>query len=56
VQGQFEVSDIRMTAVALLSLGIDVSRWYSDEGSWTPDRIGGFYTELALRIVGARGD
>lgn len=54
--GQFEVSDVRMTAVALLSLGIDVPRWYSDEGSWAPQRIGGFYTELALRIVGARRD
>lgn len=53
-QGQFDVVDTRMTAVALLSLGVDVSRWYRDEGSWTPERIGDFYAELALRMVAAR--
>lgn len=53
-QGQFDVSDVQMTAVALLSLGIDVSRWYREGGSWTPERIGEFYTGLALRIVAAR--
>ena len=53
-RGQFDVDDPAMTAVALLSLGIDVSRWYREEGAWTPERIGAFYVRLALRIVGAR--
>lgn len=52
--GQFDVDDPAMTAVALLSLGIDVSRWYREEGAWTPEQIGAFYVKLALRIVGAR--
>jgi hypothetical protein len=42
-----------MAALALLSLGIDIARWYRDEGTWTPEDIGDNYAELALRIVGA---
>jgi AcrR family transcriptional regulator len=51
--GVFTTSDPHMTALALLSLGIDVARWYRDEGEWTPEQIAGHYCELALRIVGA---
>ncbi|HEX6247730.1 MAG TPA: TetR/AcrR family transcriptional regulator [Nocardioidaceae bacterium] len=51
--GEFTTSDPHMTALALLSLGIDVARWYRDEGAWTPGRIADHYCELALRIVGA---
>jgi AcrR family transcriptional regulator len=52
--GTFTTADPHMTALALLSLGIDVARWYRDEGAWTPDQIAEHYCELALRIVGAR--
>ena len=51
--GVFETSDPRMTSLALLSLGIDVARWYRDDGAWTPEQIGDHYCEIALRIVGA---
>jgi AcrR family transcriptional regulator len=51
--GVFETPDPRMTALALLSLGIDVARWYRDEGAWTPSRIADHYCELALRMLGA---
>jgi AcrR family transcriptional regulator len=51
--GSFHTSDAQMTAAALLSLGIDVARWYRDEGGWSPDQIADHYCELALRIVGA---
>lgn len=51
--GAFRTPHPRMTALALLSLGIDVARWYRDEGVWTPDQIAEHYCELALRIVGA---
>jgi AcrR family transcriptional regulator len=50
--GTFTTADPHMTALALLSLGIDVARWYRDEGAWTPDQIAEHYCELALRIVG----
>lgn len=51
--GVFETDDPRMTALALLSLGIDVARWYRDEGEWTPEQIADHYATLALRVVGA---
>ncbi|MGZ4436088.1 MAG: TetR/AcrR family transcriptional regulator [Nocardioidaceae bacterium] len=50
--GVFRTPDPRMTALALLSLGIDVARWYRDEGDWTPEDIADHYCELALRMVG----
>ena len=52
--GDFDTPDPRMAAVALLSLGIDIARWYRDEGSWTPEDIADHYADLALRVVGAR--
>jgi len=49
----FHTSNPRMTALALLSLGIDVARWYRDEGEWSPEEIADFYCEVALRLVGS---
>lgn len=53
--GAFATDNPRMTALALLSLGIDVARWYRDEGEWTPEQIADHYCELALRLVIADG-
>ena len=52
-RGAFRTSSPRMTSLALLSLGIDVARWYRDEGEWSPEEIAGFYCEVALRMVGS---
>jgi AcrR family transcriptional regulator len=52
--GDFHLTDAGMTANALTSLGIDVARWYRSDGEWTPDGIGDFYADLALRMVGLR--
>ncbi|MEV4239125.1 MULTISPECIES: TetR/AcrR family transcriptional regulator [unclassified Nocardia] len=52
--GVFENSNSHMAATALLSLGIDIARWYHEGGSWSPEDIGDYYAELALRIVGGR--
>ena len=52
--GDFDSADPRMAAVALLSLGIDLGRWYREEGAWKPEDIGERYAEMALRIVGTR--
>ena len=51
--GVFHTPDARMTALAVLSLGIDVARWFRDEGRWTPDQVAVHYRLLALRMVGA---
>lgn len=52
--GAFDVTEPEITATALLSLGIDVARWYDPSGTWTPERIGDAYAAMALRIVGAQ--
>ncbi|MFG2053180.1 TetR/AcrR family transcriptional regulator [Micromonospora sp. NPDC048930] len=52
--GVFDTPDPRMAGAALLSLGIDLGRWYRDDGGWSPEHIAARYAEMALRIVGAR--
>jgi AcrR family transcriptional regulator len=52
--GEFEVTDVRDTALALMSLCIDVARWYSPGVRRTPERIGRTYASLGLRLLGAR--
>ena len=53
--GVFDVVDARITTTALLSLGIDIARWYRDGLGWSPDEVGNHYADMALRIVGAAG-
>ena len=50
--GDFHIVDAAMTANALTSLGIDVARWYRSDGQWTPEDIGDFYADMALRMAG----
>jgi AcrR family transcriptional regulator len=50
--GQFSAGDVAMTSAALLSLGIDLARWYRDGVRWTPEQVADQYAEIALRIVG----
>jgi AcrR family transcriptional regulator len=52
--GDFDSPDPRMAAVALLSLGIDLGRWYREDGAWKPEDIAERYADMALRIVGTR--
>jgi len=51
--GAFTTTQPRMAANALLSLAVDVARWYHEGGDWTPADVGAFNAEAALRIVGA---
>lgn len=53
-RGQFHTPNPHMTSVALLSLTVDVARWYRDDLPWTPEQIGDHFSELALRMVGVR--
>jgi hypothetical protein len=34
-------------------MGIDIARWYREDGEWSPTQIGDYYADLALRTVGA---
>ena len=51
--GSFDCPQPRIAATALLSLGIDIARWYREDGSLSPEELGDAYAELAQRIVGA---
>ncbi|MFD1658466.1 TetR/AcrR family transcriptional regulator [Streptomyces caeni] len=52
--GEFDVPDVRGTTLAVLSLCIDVARWFRVDGPRTPDEVGALYADLVLRMVGAR--
>jgi AcrR family transcriptional regulator len=50
--GAFVIEDLVATRLALLSLGIDVARWWRPVGL-SPEQLGDAYASLALRMVGA---
>ncbi|TQJ07123.1 TetR/AcrR family transcriptional regulator [Lapillicoccus jejuensis] len=52
--GSMTVDDVRDTALALMSMCIDVARWYSPHIARTPAQIGETYAALGPRLVGAR--
>jgi AcrR family transcriptional regulator len=51
--GVFTVSNPRTAARAVLSLGVDVARWYNERSRQTPVGLGREYGELVLRMLGA---
>lgn len=52
--GEFVVQDIPATTLALMSMAVDVARWYSPHIRRTPESIGADYAELGLRLVTGR--
>lgn len=52
--GEFHSERPSATALAVLSLGVDLGRWFHDEGEWTPEDVADHYRDLALRMVLAR--
>ncbi|MGW7366044.1 TetR/AcrR family transcriptional regulator [Streptomyces sp. NPDC054841] len=52
--GEFDVPDVPGTTLAVLSLCIDVARWFSTQGRRTPEEVGALYADLVLRMVSAR--
>lgn len=50
----FDTPDPRMTTTVLLSLGVDIARWYHENHPLTAAEIGEFYADVALRVVGYR--
>lgn len=51
--GAFDVPEVPETALALLSLCVDVARWYQPGIRRTPEQIGRTNAALGLRLVGA---
>ncbi|MFJ9033318.1 TetR/AcrR family transcriptional regulator [Streptomyces sp. NPDC102274] len=52
--GEFDVPDVPGTTLAVLSLCIDVARWFNASGVRTPDEVGALYADLVLRMVAAQ--
>lgn len=52
-QGVFNVPDANMAVVTLLSLCIDVARWYRGDGRLSAAEIGEHHSLMALRLLGA---
>jgi AcrR family transcriptional regulator len=53
--GSFAQVDVKRVTRAMLSLSIDLVRWYRLEGSDSPEQLGDFYADLALRLVARPG-
>lgn len=52
--GVFDVADVDRAARAIISLGVDLVRWYRLDGPDSPDALAAEYAELALRMLGTR--
>ncbi len=52
--GDFEFEDLGATAMAIVGMGIDLSRWYAPGGRLDPDDLGDLQAELTLRMLAAR--
>jgi AcrR family transcriptional regulator len=50
-RGVFAVPDVAGTALALLSLAVDVARWYRDDGPRDAASVADLYADLAVRMV-----
>ncbi|MCD9197207.1 TetR/AcrR family transcriptional regulator [Aeromicrobium wangtongii] len=53
-QGVLDVTDIPGTAFSLLSLGVDLVRWFEPGGSRSGDDLASLHAELAVRMTAAR--
>jgi AcrR family transcriptional regulator len=49
--GTFAQVDVNRVVRGILSLGIDLVRWYRLDGPDTPEQLGDFYADLALKMV-----
>jgi AcrR family transcriptional regulator len=49
--GEFADIDVKRVSRAILSLGIDLVRWYRRDGSDSPEQLGEFTAQLALKMV-----
>ncbi|WP_305093260.1 TetR/AcrR family transcriptional regulator [Prescottella sp. R16] len=51
--GVFEVPDAEGVTLSIISLCVDICRWFPSGRYTDPDRLAGLYSELALRLAGA---
>jgi AcrR family transcriptional regulator len=49
--GDFVVADLSGTTLTILSIGIDVARWYVPGKGWSPRRVGNLQADLVGRML-----
>ena len=49
--GVFQVADVRLTAMAILTMCTGVATWFQDRGRLSPEAIADRYVEMILRSV-----
>jgi Tetracyclin repressor-like, C-terminal domain len=50
-RGEFHFTDIGLMRVAIMSLCISVSQWFSSQGPLTPEELGDVYAAYVLKMV-----
>ncbi|QTJ65106.1 TetR/AcrR family transcriptional regulator [Rhodococcus sp. ZPP] len=54
-EGVFLIPDPRVAVLAIMSLAIDICRWYDPDGEFAPEELGDINADLVLRILRAPG-
>lgn len=54
--GELAIDDLGGTTLAILSLCIDIGRWYTPDSRRRPAAVGELYADLALRMVRVSGE
>jgi AcrR family transcriptional regulator len=50
--GRFVIEDVAGAALAIVSLCVDIARWYSPNERRSPDDLGALYAKLAIKMLG----
>jgi hypothetical protein len=50
----FEINDLEGTMLAILSLCIDLARWYEPSAEHTSEAVGRLYAQLVMGMLRAR--
>jgi AcrR family transcriptional regulator len=51
IAGEFATDDVEGTALAIVSLCVDIARWFTPKGGRSPAELGDLYATLALRML-----
>ena len=49
--GVFQVADVRLTAMAILTMCTGVATWFADGGRLSPETIAERYVEMIMKAV-----
>lgn len=53
-EGSFDIADVHGATLALMSLAIDIARWFKPDGQYSPHHMGELYRDIGMRILSTR--